>query len=480
MKKGSTGAAAVAIPTAGMVRKGHAFPTGEKSTSAVMLEKIVPAEVQLSQPFEYYLQVTNLTDHALEDVVVSDRLPASFKVTSTEPSLQSNKGGDAQWVFEKLAANEQKVIRIKGQADQLGTIGSCATVEYASRVCSTINVVRAALKLEKIMPESALLCDEIPVEYVVTNTGNGTARNIIISESLPRNLETLNRRPVRFDVGELAPGESRRFTTKVRAGQKGSFKGNANLKADGNLTAKSSTTTTTVREPRLEISHTGPEKSFLGRSVSYEITVANVGDGMAGSVRIEDIIPTSAEVVKISDAGKAARGKLTWNLGNLKPNDKRTVSVTLRDKTATSMRATATATAKCTAPVDAGITTKLVGIPAILLEVVDVEDPVIVGENETYEIRVTNQGTAPGTNIVIACTLEEPMEFISASGATKGVHRSGQVVFEPLKSLAPKAATTFRVVVKATAEGDARFKVRMTSDQIKRPVDETEATNFYK
>ena len=47
-------------------------------------------------------------------------------------------------------------------------------------------------------------------------------------------------------------------------------------------------------------------------------------------------------------------------------------------------------------------TTEVVGVPAILLEVVDVEDPVEVGKEAVYDIKVTNQGSAIGTNIRIS------------------------------------------------------------------------------
>jgi hypothetical protein len=38
----------------------------------------------------------------------------------------------------------------------------------------------------------------------------------------------------------------------------------------------------------------------------------------------------------------------------------------------------------------------------------------------------------------------------------------------------------WRVVVRAVEPGDVRMKVTLTSDQLTRPVEKTEATNFYK
>ena len=124
--------------------------------------------------------------------------------------------------------------------------------------------------------------------------------------------------------------------------------------------------------------------------------------------------------------------------------------------------------------------TTIEGIAAILLEVVDISDPIEVGQNETYLITVTNQGTKPDTNIRINCFLESTMKFVSASGETQTQAADGKIVFQPLDTLAPGDKATWKVVVQAINAGDVRFRVTMDSDQLTRNVVETEATNFYK
>ena len=141
---------------------------------------------------------------------------------------------------------------------------------------------------------------------------------------------------------------------------------------------------------------------------------------------------------------------------------------------------TATAKAECASSVSASASTAVKGIAAILLEVIDVDDPIELGTNETYVITVTNQGTSAGTNIKIVCTLEDNVEYVSASGPTTANVKDSVVTFGPLPRLAPRAKATWRVVVKAVKAGDVRFKVTMTSDQLRRPVEETESTEMYR
>ena len=60
------------------------------------------------------------------------------------------------------------------------------------------------------------------------------------------------------------------------------------------------------------------------------------------------------------------------------------------------------------------------GFPAILLEVIDTEDPLLVGDASTYIIRLTNQGNAPDYNIEIMADIAAQLTVQSISGETAG------------------------------------------------------------
>lgn len=71
------------------------------------------------------------------------------------------------------------------------------------------------------------------------------------------------------------------------------------------------------------------------------------------------------------------------------------------------------------------------------------------------------------------------MTYITSSGPTKAVVTGDKISFAALPSLAPKAKAIWRVTVKARTPGDVRFKTTMNTDQLGRPVEETEATKLY-
>ncbi|MAE65826.1 MAG: hypothetical protein CMJ18_16270 [Phycisphaeraceae bacterium] len=454
---------------------------GEKDCCAkVVLEKSGPSEVMVGEEFEYTVKAVNRGNVEVRDVVITDVLPGNFSMSSSSPAASGNAGGKTMWNMGNLSPGESATLVIKGKAAGAGKLVNCTTVDYTPYICIATNVVQPALELTKKMTPEVLLCEPIVVEYTVTNSGTGAVRNVVIKDQLPDGLVTQSgKSTVVADVGTLQAGERKAFKSTLKATRAGTFDNKAVATGAGGLT-DDATASTTVREPALSISKTGPEKLFLGRTATYQIKVSNTGDGDARNARVEDPIPSNVTFVSASDGGSLVGNKVVWSAGTLKPGDSRTYSLKVKAASAGNVVNEACAMADCAKKVCDSTKMVIAGIPAILLEVIDIDDPIEVGANETYVITVTNQGSAPGTNIKIVASLEDSMQYVSSSGDTGAAsHAGGKVTFKALASLAPKAKATFKVVVKAVSEDDARFGVSLTSDQLRRPVEETESTHYY-
>jgi uncharacterized repeat protein (TIGR01451 family) len=474
-----------------VIRKAEPAPVtgkcGASSTSrslpcencgVVKITKKMPAQVALNAPFSYEIMVSNLTRNLVTDVVVTEVVDSKFKYSSSSPSANA-RGNELVWTMAELDAGQTKTIKVTGMATGTECVKTCATVEYLVPACASVQVVQPALKLVKVAPSEVTLCEPIPVKITVTNTGTGMAKDVKVTDNLPAGLTTDDgKRSVTLDAGTLAAGQSKTFTMNLKAGKTGKYVNTASATSSDGLRAQASTTTV-VRQPVLAITKSAPEKRYLGRNVTFDITVSNKGDADAKNTVVEDAIPSGTKFVSATGGGQLTGEKVTWNLGTLKPGASRKVSLTVMPSDAGRVSNIAKATAVCTDGVSSAASTMISGIPAVLLEVIDLDDPVELGSNTTYVITATNQGSMAGTNIKIECTLEDNEQFVSASGATRGSAIGNKVVFEPLSSLAPKAKATWRVVVKAVKEGDVRFKVTMNTDQITRPVEETESTNLY-
>ena len=150
---------------------------------------------------------------------------------------------------------------------------------------------------------------------------------------------------------------------------------------------------------------------MIGRPVNFTITVANTGDAAAVDAVVKDPIPAGATFVSATEGGKVDAGAVVWNLGTLAPGASKTVNVSLNVASTSNISNTATVSAKCASPVSATAGTQVAGVPAILLEVIDDPDALEVGGTVTYTIEVTNQGSAPGTNIKIVAGLENLVDI---------------------------------------------------------------------
>ncbi|MGB2866234.1 MAG: hypothetical protein WBC05_23080 [Sedimentisphaerales bacterium] len=471
-----TGLVAVSAPGSSVISRTYPWP----ECGIVQLDKIMPNEVGLNKSFNYTIKITNLTESKLTDIIITEHLPDNFKYMSANPSAKHEEA-KLIWDIPTLGPKARQQFTVSGMATYTAPLKHSTTViTPVIPATAVIEVIQPELKLAKTAPAEVLLCDLIPVRYVATNSGTGSIQNVKIVENLPAGLRTTDgKSQLVFDAGTLGAGQSRQFTTELRATQTGTFVSSAVASSTTGLRIESAATTTSVGMPVITISKTGPERLYIGRPAAYEITIANRSDVSAKNTILEDSIPDGVTGVKATAGAKLSGSKLVWEFGTLEPNASKNVRVTYTPTRAGTLINSATATAYCAEAVTSTMRTTVTGIPALSLEVVDVEDPVRVGTRATYVIRVENQGSATATNIRIACILENNVQHISSAGATAGSQEGQNVRFFPLGSLAPKATAAWRVVVEAVRPGDVRFKAIMNADQLSRPVEETESTHIY-
>ncbi len=446
----------------------------------IQLDKTVPKEVELNRTFDYFIKVTNLTDVKLTDILITEELSDNFDFTSASPAAREDLN-KLVWEIQSLGPKASKLITVSGVATQTDPLEhSTNVVTPIVPARAEIRVVQPRLELTKTAPVEALLCEPIPVVFVVSNSGTGSARNVKIVETLPAGLLTVDgNSKLVFDVGTLTEGQSQQFSAELRATKSGSYISKAVASSSTGLSAESAETTTIVDISVLTITNDGPEQQYLGRPLTYEIIVANNSTTPAKNTVIEDNIPEGVTSTEASTGAKLSGSKLIWELGTLAPNTFKKVRVSYLPTEAGTLTNRAIATAYCSEAVTALVKTLITGISAVALEVVDVDDPVKVGARTTYVISVTNQGSAAATNVRIACILEDNVQYVSSAGATAGSAEGRMVNFFPLSSLAPKDKAAWRVVVVAVKPGDVRFKVVMNVDQLTRPVEETESTHLY-
>jgi len=446
----------------------------------VQLDKVMPSQAEVNSPLEYSIRVTNLTGAMLSGVVVTEELPEDFELKSAAPTAKQ-EGKSLVWELQPLAPRAAVEIAVSGVASKVESLKYCTNVATPmAATCSSVQVIEPMLKLAKIAPQGVLLCEPIQIKYVLTNAGTGAAQEVKIVETLPEGLQTADgKSEVVINAGKLTAGQVKEFPAEIKALRVGKYVSKATVSSARGLKGESAATTIVVDQPVIAVSLSGPEKQYVDRAVTYEITVTNDSDAPAKKTVIENEIPDGVTSMKATAGATLAGKKIIWPLGTLAPRASKTVYVSFSPTRAGVLADKATATALCANVASASAETTVSAIPAVLMEVIDIEDPVEVGTRTTYVITVTNQGSAPSTNVSVVCNLEDNVRYVSSTGSTGGTIENGTLTFTPLGSLAPKARATWRVVVTAVKPGDTRFRATMNTDELTRPVEETEATRVY-
>ena len=233
--------------------------------------------------------------------------------------------------------------------------------------------------------------------------------------------------------------------------------------------------------PALSVEVNGPERRYLERPATYEVTVANPGTAVAHDVQLVTKLPKGMRFVRANNMGEydANSHAVYWSLAELPEGERGTVELVAMPIE------TGPQTLEVESRAQQGLSDQkqqqiiVEGLAAIMFEVRDLEDPIEVGGETGYEIRVVNQGTKAATNVKVSVNLPPGMQVISAEGETQHAARGSTLVFEPLAQLAPKADTVYRVKVQGMQAGDQRVTVEVNTDDLGQPIRREESTRVF-
>jgi uncharacterized repeat protein (TIGR01451 family) len=267
----------------------------------------------------------------------------------------------------------------------------------------------------------------------------------------------------------------------LRAVQAGSFGNTITVSGDANLRAEQ-TAQIQVIAPALEVAIDGPGLRYLERQAKYNVSVKNPGTAPAKDVELVTRLPKGLQFVDASDKGHydASSHSVVWSLAELPASQAGTVTLTTLAAEPGEQRLRGEGRAAGGLSHTTEETTVVEGVAAVLFTVVDVDDPVEVGGQATYEIKVVNQGSKAASRVTIGALLPPQLRLVSAEGPSQHRIDRDRVIFEPLPRLAPKADITYRIVAQGIAEGDSRIKVQLQTDEMNEPVTKEESTRVYK
>jgi uncharacterized repeat protein (TIGR01451 family) len=369
-------------------------------------------------------------------------------------------------------------------------------------------------------PAQATVGEPIRFEVLATNRGTAPVTGLTLVDRFDAGLQhAVSTSPIERDFGTLAPGESRRINVDFRVTQPGQLCNVVELVSAGGLRASDRFCVTATssgaprgaspvppaagQQPAIAIRKTGPTAKTEGENAEFSITITNTGPVPLTQLQVTDNYDRSLDPVSLTDGYRFVGDDIIWNIDQLPVGQSvrleincrcisaaaracNRVAVTARegaradDEACLEVRARATGAAPAAAaPAATSINSATAG--ALQLTIADLRDQVAVGNELTYEVKVTNSGQATVQQIVLAVTAPAEMTPVSnGSGGPSRFDISGQNVrFQPFKEIRAGETLTYQVRMKANRAGTARVRAQLQAGGSSRPVTAEETTTIF-
>jgi len=508
----------MALPGPGSVLPSTPEPI-DPPVPSVALRVRVPAMSPPGQPLQYRYIVENTTRAKAHHVVVRNPLPSNVEFVRATPE-PDEKAPNLRWDFGTLEPLARREIVLVVKPTAAGEVRCCARVQFDHGQCVTTQIGDtpksapppnpkqvqrgpeggpAELRLRMTGPPQPLVPVGPPLDYhlEVENVGGFVARGVVLTATFPKDLPYSTSEPAgrgdnphSWELGDLGPGQRKYVKCSVLPLAEGTFSSKAEVRdATGRRWETSSTIV--VGEAKLKVVTTGPASRMVNRPASYWITVSNPGTMPASKVIVtaevtEGMLLVDAPGGKLGDTMKRRDDNLNrevsyrevrWEIHTLLPKSSRSLQVILQTPNTGTLEQTARAEAAGgLRAISPAVRTQFEKTTGLTVEIDESTDPVEVGGEVQYTIRVINQGDVPAGKVAVIVTIPEQMELLEKrpgnttgpiTGDTLARQEGRRVIFsERTVPLGARSKAEYSIRLKAIKPGDARLSVEVTSEAL--------------
>ncbi|HLJ09725.1 MAG TPA: hypothetical protein VKU82_00980 [Planctomycetaceae bacterium] len=436
-------------------------------------------EVNVGQECKCGLLVKNTGKLAAKDIVVEAYFPRTVRLVDADPSPSDSKD-HLVWIFELLEPGQEKAIEVTMIPGRRGEVATSATVRFTGVASSVLKVEEPQLSLAIAGTREVMVGDSLTQIITVSNPGTGIAHDVVVHARIPEGLEHPRGKTVEMGVGSLGPGESRELRLPLSAVNGGDAVLLVEARGSSNLSQRAQNAIR-IAAPKLSVEVTGPGLRYVSRHAQYVVTVTNDGIAATDNVRVVHLVPEGFEFIRADKGGKfdAASGSVSWFIGRLEAGQSMQVAVDLNAKQIGEYLHHVQASGENGTIATARATTRVDGTAAVVMEVADLDDPVEVGTQTAYEIRVRNDGSKAAQNLRIACELPKGVDLIDTKGPTDHSLEKGVLHFKPLSELPAGSKIVYVIRVNGKVPGNLRLRAKLTSNASTEPLIVEEMTKFY-
>jgi uncharacterized repeat protein (TIGR01451 family) len=460
-----------------LAEPGERFLDGPQAPSLV-IHKRAPAEVKVGKPASFVITVKNVGGSKALDVHVHDRVPAGMTLTDATPRPNPQYQPELFWELGDLEPNQERTITLQLTPEQEGELGSVARVTFQAAASVRTISTRPELKIVQKAPEKVLIGQQLEIELEVSNPGSGEATGVILQEDVPEGLEHPQGKKLDNLLGTLGPGDIRRQILRMRAVKPGVVQNQIRVKGDDGLES-THTVAVEVIAPDLQVGLTGPSRRYLERQATYSLDIANIGTADATNVELSVQLDRGFTFVKTDFEGQydPTRHAVFWSLPALPIGQSGKVPLTLLpvEEGKLILRTDASADLGVKSSVESEVDVD--SLAELSFAINDSADPIEVGGQTTYEVRISNSGSRDDTNVRVALQLPPGMQLVEQGDFTE--QGQGIIAFSPRALLKANDEMVYHVKARGVTPGRHLVKAIVTSDQSDVPVTKEESIKVY-
>jgi len=365
--------------------------------------------------------------------------PATFR---TEPTTTSNDGYAANPV-NMVPPNTAIALAPNATTDEPG--------ERRLEGAQTPSVI-----IQKRAPAEVKVGKPAAFIINVRNVGAVEALDVEVHDRIPAGMRLADASPppqiqgnlLMWQIGSMPAGDERTITLQLIPEQEGELGSVARVSFEAAASVR-----TIATRPMLKIEQQAPEKVLIGQQLEIGITISNTGSGKATNVEIWEDVPIGLS--------HPEGPQLKQNIGTLMPGEVRNDSLFLKTEKPGIIQNTSRLVG------DDGLTTEeTVAVEVIAPQLqVTLKGPSrrFLERQASYELNVSNAGTAAATNVEISVQLSRGFTFVSTD--FEGQYDPNRhAVFWSLAQLPPGSNGVVPLTLLPVETGEQVIKINASAD----------------
>ena len=491
------------IPGAGgrrlVVDRGSTTQTWSAPDLAVRLTG--PASANVGEMLTYRIELSNPGDLPAKEVTVEYDVPEGLTFIDSVPQAES-AGNKLTWRLGELGARQHSTIEVRLRSQRPGSVTNCCQATAVGGLkatgCATTTVGLSTLDVRMTGPEQVAVGGEVYFEITVTNRGQSTAADLVVTDRLDPGLEHKEaggQSVLKRKLGDLAAGQSKRIGVTLQATRPGRLCHTVEVAGPTVAPAGARACVTVAaapgagqpgvfpppggeQRPTLKVEISGPEKHVVGEMARFTIDLTNTGAVSLSGLKVVNSWDHALLPKEATRGSRVEQNTLTWTIDNLPAGQSVPLTI-LCECQAVSARACNRVSVVLPdgSRVEDETCLEIVSAeepPAadgLIFTAVGLRNPVAEGNELTYEIRVTNIGSVTYRRISVTATVPEGMtpNPLGTAPPDKFKIDGQEVQFDPIDELQPGGSMTYRVRVRTLRTGRYRFRAELTAPSLPRP-----------